>query len=145
VFEASGWQRIDVVLGDFKLHLSKSGGSVTRPSLSTSPAAVPRGALAPNARAMLAEPAHLRAPVRRRAEIGAAHLGTFRRSAASGAPPLVNARERVTADTPVCALEVLDARLIQRAGVDGVICEVCAADGALVEAGDVLFTVEPQR
>jgi biotin carboxyl carrier protein len=32
-----------------------------------------------------------------------------------------------------------------RAGIDGVVRQACATDGALVEGGEVLFLVEPKR
>jgi acetyl-CoA carboxylase biotin carboxyl carrier protein len=146
LFEASAWQQVEIVLGDVRLHLSKSGVAAVRALPRALLEARSRGARQPKLQTLAAKPLRQRhAPVGQMVEISAPHLGTFRRSAVSGASALVNVGDRVSADAVLYTLEVLDARMPQRSGVDGIIREIRAADGALVEAAEVLFVVEPRQ
>jgi biotin carboxyl carrier protein len=57
----------------------------------------------------------------------------------------VEVGQSISADTEVCLLEVMNLFTSLRAGIDGVVRQACATDGALVEGGEVLFLVEPKR
>jgi acetyl-CoA carboxylase biotin carboxyl carrier protein len=74
--------------------------------------------------------------------IDAPMLGTFYRADAPGAEPFVAAGARVEPDTTVCIIEVMKMMNAIQAGVAGVIAEVCAENGQLVEYGQPLFRVE---
>jgi acetyl-CoA carboxylase biotin carboxyl carrier protein len=77
--------------------------------------------------------------------IEAPMVGTFFRAEAPGAKPYVEVGSRVEPDTVVCLIEVMKMMNSIRAGVSGRIVEVCAENGALVEYGQLLFRVEPDR
>jgi biotin carboxyl carrier protein len=49
----------------------------------------------------------------------------------------------VTASTQLCRLEVLHSSKMLHARVPGILRRICVADGDLVEAGRVLFLIEP--
>ena len=68
-------------------------------------------------------------------------LGTFYRSPKPGAPPFVQVGSQVEADTIIGIIEVMKLMNTVRAGVRGTVAEVLAADGALVEYGEVLLRV----
>jgi acetyl-CoA carboxylase biotin carboxyl carrier protein len=76
-------------------------------------------------------------------DVTAPSVGTFYRSPAPGEPPFVEVGSAVTAGTQVCILEVMKLMNAVTAGVDGVVAEVCIANGAAVQFGDVLFRVRP--
>jgi biotin carboxyl carrier protein len=118
IFEASDWDRVEVVIGDWALRLAKNEASA--------PGHAGRVSVEVGA-----------GPAQRPdwVEILAPHIATFRGAPAPGA--------RVGKDTEICLLEVLRVATPLRAGVDGVLRRICVADGDLVEAGQPLFLVEP--
>ena len=77
--------------------------------------------------------------------IEAPMLGVFYRAEAPGATPFVEDGTRVEPDTVVCLIEVMKMMNSVPAGVPGTIVEVCAENAALVEYGQPLFRVEPDR
>ena len=72
-------------------------------------------------------------------------LGTFYRAPKPGAPPFVEPGASVEPDTVVGIIEVMKLMNAVRAGVRGVVREIRARDGALVEFGETLLLVEPQE
>jgi len=68
-------------------------------------------------------------------------LGTFYRSPKPGAPPFVQVGSQVEADSIIGIIEVMKLMNTVRAGVRGTVAEFLAADGALVEYGEVLLRV----
>ncbi len=68
-------------------------------------------------------------------------LGTFYRAPKPGAPPFVEVGAAVEADTIVGIIEVMKLMNTVRAGVRGIVAEVLAVDGALVEFGETLLRV----
>jgi acetyl-CoA carboxylase biotin carboxyl carrier protein len=117
----------------FSLHMLRGGAG---PSTS-----------APPGDAAAREPAAV-APTRAEADrvaIEAPMLGVFYRAEAPGATPFVEAGTHVQADTVVCLIEVMKMMNSVAAGVLGTIIEVCAENAALVEYGQPLFRVEPDR
>ena len=79
------------------------------------------------------------------AVIEAPMLGVFYRAEAPGATPFVEAGTHVEPQTVVCLIEVMKMMNSVPAGVSGTIVEVCAENAALVEYGQPLFRVEPDR
>jgi len=145
IFEASDWDQVDVVVGDVELHLSKTATAGARIVVRSraAPAALP----APGVTAVSAPATDTALIVEHAAlvEIAAPHIGTFFRAAKPGTAPFVEVGQSISADTEVCLLEVMKLFTSLRAGIDGVVRKVCAMDGALVEGGEVLFLVEPNR
>ena len=68
-------------------------------------------------------------------------LGTFYRAPKPGASPFVAVGSQVEEDTIVGIIEVMKLMNTVRAGVSGTVVELVAADGALVEYGEVLLRV----
>ena len=74
-------------------------------------------------------------------DVRAPLLGTFYRSPKPGAPPFVDVGSTVEEDTVVAIIEVMKLMNTVRAGVRGVVTEVFAIDGALVEYDEPLLRV----
>ena len=70
-------------------------------------------------------------------------LGTFYRRPAPDAEPFVEVGGMVGVGTTLAVVEVMKLMNPVTAGVAGRLLEVCAADGDLVEHGQVLFRIEP--
>jgi acetyl-CoA carboxylase biotin carboxyl carrier protein len=68
-------------------------------------------------------------------------LGTFYRAPKPGAPPFVEVGAAVEVDTIIGIIEVMKLMNTVRAGVRGIVAEVLATDGALVEFGATLLRV----
>lgn len=76
-------------------------------------------------------------------EVTTPMLGTFYQRPSPDADPFVAVGDTVTAATTVAIVEVMKLMNPVTAGVAGTVVEVCAADGDLVEHGQVLFRIEP--
>lgn len=107
--------------------------------MSTSPTA-----FAPAPAAASAAPAAPAAPSTGTAvEVAAPMLGTFYRSPSPDADPFVAVGDTVEPDTTVAIVEVMKLMNPVPAGTAGRVVEICAADGDVVEHGQVLFRIEP--
>ena len=142
IFEASDWEQVDLVVGDFELHLSKNPAPVPRLTGASSATLV---SSVENRDAALQSPTTPSpgAVGANWIEIQAPHLGTFYRAPKPGHGSFVEVGQIVGADTEVCLLEVMKLFTALRAGVSGVIRKICVPDATLVEGGQVLFMVEP--
>jgi len=72
-------------------------------------------------------------------------LGRFYAQPEPGAAAFVSVGTEVTKDTTVGLIEVMKTFNAVRAGVDGVVTEICVQDTQLVEYGDVLVRVRPHQ
>jgi acetyl-CoA carboxylase biotin carboxyl carrier protein len=70
-------------------------------------------------------------------------LGTFYRAESPGAAPFVEVGAEVGPDTTVCIIEVMKMMNSVPAGVTGVVAEIAAETGQLVEFGEPLFRIAP--
>ena len=70
-------------------------------------------------------------------------LGSFYRAPTPGAPAFTDIGAHVSADSDLCVLEVMTRITALRAGVAGIVREVYAQDGELVEFEQPLFLIEP--
>jgi acetyl-CoA carboxylase biotin carboxyl carrier protein len=95
------------------------------------PAPSPRPAPAPVARAEEAEA--ITAPI----------IGRFYASPEPGSPPFVSVGSEVEPDTTVGVIEVMKVFTAIRAGVKGVVRQICVENEQFVEFGQVLFRIEP--
>jgi acetyl-CoA carboxylase biotin carboxyl carrier protein len=95
------------------------------------PAPSPRPAPAPVARAEEGEA--ITAPI----------IGRFYASPEPGSPPFVSVGSEVEPDTTVGVIEVMKVFTAIRAGVKGVVREICVENEQFVEFGQVLFRIEP--
>lgn len=78
-------------------------------------------------------------------EIVAPLLGRFYAQPEPGAPPFVSVGSEVTEDTTVGLIEVMKTFHAVRAGVGGIITEICVQDAQFVEYGAVLLRVRPHQ
>lgn len=77
--------------------------------------------------------------------IRAPMLGVFYRAPAPGQKPFVEVGQRVRADDTVCLLEVMKLFNSIRAGVDGEVIEILAANGSMVEFDQPMIFVKPSK
>lgn len=75
--------------------------------------------------------------------VRAPNLGTFYLAPKPGAPPYVELGQAITADTEVCLIEVMKLFTPVRAGIKGIVRQLCVADGQMVEFEQVLVIIEP--
>ncbi|HEU4592413.1 MAG TPA: biotin/lipoyl-containing protein [Steroidobacteraceae bacterium] len=78
-------------------------------------------------------------------EVRAPLLGTFYRAPKPGAPPFVEPGAAVEPDTVIGIIEVMKLMNAVRAGARGVVHEIRARDGKLVEYGETLLLVDPRE
>jgi acetyl-CoA carboxylase biotin carboxyl carrier protein len=133
-------EEIEVVHGGFHLHIQRGGATGTSvrakppfpgtPKTASSPSPAPRPA-------DRAEPTLDEGEVAIRAPM----LGTFYRAPSPGAPPFIQAGQRVRAVDTVCLIEVMKLFNSINAGVDGVVTRILAENDKLVEYNQVLIVV----
>lgn len=70
-------------------------------------------------------------------------IGTFYGAPAPGQPPFVQLGSQVAAGDKLCLIEVMKLYTTIFAPASGIIREICAHDGELVEYGQTLFVIEP--
>jgi acetyl-CoA carboxylase biotin carboxyl carrier protein len=153
IFESSNWDELHVKTDDLEIFLSTNpearvpgnGAPLLQvptgthaSSSSASPLAVP--GLAPS----VAAAAHANAAVPGNwVPVTAPSLGTFYRAPKPGAAPFVEVGQTVEAETEICLIEVMKLFTALKAGVGGVVRQICVKDAAMVEFGDTLFYIEP--
>ena len=141
LLEDSSFDELELEVGGMKIHLRRSqapvgAGSTVAPGASVPAAVVARPAsAAPVPVAATAGLLEVRAPL----------LGTFYRAPKPGAPPFVEVGASVEPDTIVGIIEVMKLMNTVRAGARGVVREICARDGALVEYGETLLRIDPRE
>jgi acetyl-CoA carboxylase biotin carboxyl carrier protein len=157
MFERSQWKELELQFGGCELFLGKDASgratwesraganapSVPATGKPVAAAAAPAPATAPAtntaSQRSAFDPAAVAAGHR---VIPAPSLGSFYRSAKPGTAPFVQVGEKVTEDTELCLIEVMKLFTTLRAGVAGVVREVLAKDGDLVEFGQPLFVID---
>lgn len=141
-FEASEWRTIQLKADGVEVMLSKDGEGPSGPV--TRPAAAPAPALA---LASAAQPSHEPADGSREdsAVVTAPSLGAFYRAPKPGAEPFTQVGARVEAGAELCLIEVMKLFTSVTAPTSGVIAEILASDGDLVEHGQPLFRILPDE
>jgi len=108
------------------------------PAVAAAPVAAAPAAAAPaDAAAPAAAPSNL-------LEITSPMVGTFYRKPAPDKPAHVNEGDSVSESSTVCIVEAMKVMNEIAAEVSGTIVEVLVEDGAPVQFGQPLFTVEPK-
>lgn len=144
LFESSDWDELHLKTKELELYLStdpaarSSGAGVVHPPASTAAPehASPAVAIERRGASTVSVPTHWVA-------VKAPNLGTFYRAAKPGAAPFVEVGQEVEPETELCLIEVMKLFTTLKAGVRGVVREVCVQDAAMVEFGDTLFYIEP--
>jgi acetyl-CoA carboxylase biotin carboxyl carrier protein len=136
-----------------EMHLEAEGVKLLLRRNSATPSSVPAAfaaapvaaAMAPVQQAAPAEPAApaAAAPGEKLLEVRAPMLGTFYGAPKPGAAPYVAIGDRVKPDSAIAIIEVMKLMNSISAGVEGVLVEVLARDGDLVEFDQVLMRVRP--
>jgi acetyl-CoA carboxylase biotin carboxyl carrier protein len=78
-------------------------------------------------------------------EVRSPLLGIYYRAPRPGEPPFVDIGARVEPDTIIGIIEVMKLMNTARAGVSGEVVEILAGNGELVEHGELLLLVRPDR
>ncbi|MBI4290688.1 MAG: acetyl-CoA carboxylase biotin carboxyl carrier protein subunit [Betaproteobacteria bacterium] len=154
--EKSSFDFLQLGVGNLKVTIGK--GSLPPGAVPGVPAAAPAVA-APAAPAMpapvAAAPASAPAPAAAPAQpasgpaadgtvaVVAPMMGRFYARPEPGAAPFVSVGAQVSADSTVGLIEVMKVFTAVRAGVAGVITEICVQDAEFIEYGHVLFRVRP--
>ncbi|MGD9661388.1 MAG: acetyl-CoA carboxylase biotin carboxyl carrier protein [Porticoccaceae bacterium] len=154
LFYESKWKEMHIEVAGMQLFLSTdpnarltnsamvttaAASSVMQPVDSSSASAPQAAAPAPVTAEKPSAPAEISANWE---AITAPNLGTFYRSPKPGAAPYVEVGQTVSADTEICLIEVMKLFTSLKAGANGVIRQICVADGDMVEAGQPLFYIE---
>ncbi len=149
--DKSTFDFLQLQVGDLKLTLSNGKASFTQDAAhAVSPIAMPASAqnisAPPLENAASAPPRKADSPLQDGTiEIKAPIIGRFYEKPEPGAAPFVKLGAEVNEDTTVGLIEVMKLFQAVRAGVSGVITEICVEDSQIVEYGQVLFLVRPRR
>ena len=156
-FKRSEWREMHLRMGDVELFLSADGAArlPERVREAAAPAsAVPLATVAAAATATATAAQNHASPVGQATataavvpagwiQVRAPSLGSFYRAPKPGAPSFADIGARVTPDTELCLIEVMKLFTTMRSGVGGIVREVYAKDGELVEFDQPLFLIEP--
>ena len=142
----AGIEEFSLEIGDVKVRLRKTAaagaGSAVAPSLA--PAAASAAASSSTTTATTSAKATAATPhAPGLVAVTAPLIGTFYRSPAPGAAPVVEVGARVEPDDTVCIVEVMKLMNAVRAGCRGRVAEICAENGALVEYGQTIMLIDP--
>lgn len=153
LFEASDWDELHLKIQDFELYLStdpkaRAPGTLTPAPLPADAAVVPAPAATRPAAAGESGAAVPRGELECAVQanwvaVRAPNLGTFYRAPKPGAASFVEIGQSVEPDSEVCLIEVMKLFTTLKAGVKGIVRQVCVEDAAMVEFGDTLFYIEP--
>lgn len=134
----STFDYLQIEIGEFKLTLAKgqAAGFNSAPAMQQPAAhsAVPSAVAPPPKAAQDDGTLTIVAPL----------VGRFYSLPEPGAPPFVAVGSEIFDDSTVGLIEVMKTFNAIRAGVSGIVTEICAQDSALVEYGQILFRVQPK-
>jgi acetyl-CoA carboxylase biotin carboxyl carrier protein len=140
--EESSFDELTLEIDGLKLSLRRgSTGAVVNGAAFDSPPLQPPVAQAPQPQSAPPKAAVPAASDPNAQDVKAPLLGTFYRSPKPGAPPFVDVGASVEEDTVVAIIEVMKLMNTVRAGVRGVVTEIFAKDGALVEYDETILRV----
>jgi len=135
LLDASKFDRLTLEHEGLKLELVRNGAppratAASAPVAAPAPAPSPQPALPPIDREGLVE---VRSPL----------LGIYYRAPKPGEPPFVEVGDTVDEQSVIGIIEVMKLMNSARAGVRGEVVEILAANGVLVEHGELLMLVRP--
>ncbi len=151
LLEESSFDELYLELDGLKLSLRRqgAGGAPAAPALADSPPpAAPRNAgpapdVAPSPQPAASAPSARTAATQSDVQsVAAPLLGTFYRAPKPGAAPFVEIGSQVKEDTVIGIIEVMKLMNAVRAGTCGIVAEIVAQDGALVEYGEALVRID---
>lgn len=143
LIDGSGFDELKLEMGDLKLEVRKRGAQPSGGAPFAAPASV---TVAPTQADPAPAASDVAAPIVSSgggSEIPAPLLGTFYRAPKPGADPFVKVGDAVTPETVIGIIEVMKLMNSVTAGVAGVVAEIVAENGQLVEHGQPLIRVRP--
>lgn len=148
LFAQSDWDEVHIEIDGEEILLSSDSRRGNVASAAPAPAgaaAAPAHVATPVAAANAAAVAETSASARGAnwVAIKAANLGTFYRAPNPEAAPYVTVGANVTDETEICMIEVMKLFTTIRAGLGGIVREICVKDGQMVEYGQDLMWIEP--
>lgn len=144
IFDASDWTELHVAFDGFEIYLSKNPAGDVAMSKPADRSAASLAVRPPSATSAPEESDPLKMVVPDGlVAVRAPNLGAFYRAPRPGAPPYVEVGQRVEVDTEVCLIEVMKLFTSLKAGVAGILREILASDGEMVEFDQPLFLIEP--
>jgi len=141
LLEESDFDELHLEHEGFKLTLRRGAGAARAPAPPAAPTAAPQPAAAADAPRRVSAAHAADATL---LEVTAPLLGTFYRAPKPGAAAFVELGAVVAEDTIIGIIEVMKLMNTVRAGVAGIVREIRARDGVLVEYGETLLTVAPE-
>jgi acetyl-CoA carboxylase biotin carboxyl carrier protein len=152
IFKQSGWDEMHLQTGELEIFLSNDPAAQGPRAATTAipapvaapvaPMAAAGAAAAPMIIGAAAPSGHAPIPAGQVA-IKAPNLGSFYRSPKPGAEPYVEVGQQIETTTEVCLIEVMKLFTPVQGGVKGIVREIRARDGQMVEFDEVLIVVEP--
>ncbi|WP_425072802.1 acetyl-CoA carboxylase biotin carboxyl carrier protein [Sagittula sp. S175] len=142
LIDGSSFDELKLEMGDLKLELRKPGAAPAPAAPAAQAAAAPTAAAAPSAPSPAA-PASAPKANPEGLDVPAPLLGTFYHAAKPGAAPFVQVGDRVQPDTVIGIIEVMKLMNQVEAGIAGIVTEITASNGELVEHGQCLLRVKP--
>jgi acetyl-CoA carboxylase biotin carboxyl carrier protein len=136
LIDGSDFLELKLEMGDLKLELRRPGAGPGTPAVA-----------APVALAARPAPVAVAAPVVASgggSEVPAPRLGIFWHAPRPGADPFVKLGDKVTADTVIGIIEVMKLMNSVSAGVAGVVVQMVAPNGEMVEHGQTLIRIQPE-
>lgn len=147
LFARSDWDEMHLVIDGEEIFLSNDSRARTgAPQAAPAPAVAAPAAPAAHVAAAAPAPAPAPAGAVRPATwvaIKAPNLGTFYKAPAPNAAPYVTVGARVEPATEVCMIEVMKLFTTVRAGMTGIVREIVAQDGQMVEFDEAIMWIEP--
>jgi biotin carboxyl carrier protein len=147
IIDEMGDRDVHLEIGDFKLHVSRSGGAAPVSSTAPVPPVMPAAVVRAQPSAESPPPAsRVPAPVEMppgHVAIRAPTMGTFYRASSPGAPPHTEVGTRVGPDDTVGVFEVMKLFSTLKGGVAGTVTAIPATNEALVQQDQVLVIIRP--
>lgn len=131
LIDGSDFLELKLEMGDLKLELRRPGAGPASVAPPPAPVAAPVKVAAP----VIASGGG--------SEVPAPLLGIFWHAPRPGADPFVKPGDRVTPDTVIGIIEVMKLMNSVPAGVAGIVLELTAPNGQMVEHGQCLIRVQP--
>ncbi|HKU91094.1 MAG TPA: biotin/lipoyl-containing protein [Steroidobacteraceae bacterium] len=150
LLEESSFDELELEIDGLKIHLRRNGDIPRFLAKGDRPQTQVASPEDSGARLIAAPPgippANPRAPIDPHlTPVSAPLLGTFYRAPKPGAPPFVEVGASVEPETVIGIIEVMKLMNAVRAGARGVVREIRARDGTLVEYGETLLLIDARE
>jgi len=146
LLEDSSFDELELEIDGLKIHLKRGNGNIPDlPARGDRPQPVPREQPAQRDQVATLQTSPPTAFDPALTPVRAPLLGTFYRAPKPGAPPFVENGASVEPDTVIGIIEVMKLMNAVRAGARGLVREIRARDGTLVEFGEILLLVDARE